>query len=90
MSRGYSCMHLWALSQNSAVDGIFSGKSLGYPLVPCTEQSYQNCKDPMREIQRFARLYLINYENSECPFILGIFITDGSLQMHAISRNANI
>ena len=55
---------------------------------------HQNRKDPMREIQRFpdlghnlcendkqnfTRLYLIKHEIF--PFILGIFVTDGSLQV---------
>ena len=55
---------------------------------------HQNRKDPIREIQRFPNLghnlcendkqtlqgwYLINYEIY--PFILGIFITDGSVQV---------
>ena len=55
---------------------------------------HQNRKDPIREIQRFLNLghnlcendkqtlhglYLINYEIHLC--ILGIVITDGSLQV---------
>ena len=55
---------------------------------------HQNRKDPIREIQRFPNLghnscendkqtlhglYLKNYETY--PFILGIVITDGSLQV---------
>ena len=42
MSRGYSATPLWGLSRDSAVAGIFSGKSLGYiwcVLLPCVEQS---------------------------------------------------
>ena len=62
---------------------------------------HQNRKDPIREIQRFQNLghnlwendkqtlhglYLINYEIR--LFILGIVITDGSLQVISIPKSA--
>ena len=96
MSRGYNATPLWGLSRKSAVAGIFLWRGLHVVRISALRwtEFHQNRKDPIREIQWFPNLghnlcendkqtlhglYIINYEIH--PFILGIVITDGSLQV---------
>ena len=60
MSRGYSATPLWGMSRNSAVAGIFFVKISRLHMVRISAlrrtEFHQNCKYPMREMQRFPNL----------------------------------